>query len=77
MPPPRPPLNASWVAKTPHNITKLQKQTVLLKRYIKRRIYSPLSPTEQALNQLVKGCEIAMLSTILLASENEKLRIEN
>jgi hypothetical protein len=29
------------------------------------------------LNQLVKGCEIVMLSTILLASENEQLHIEN
>ena len=34
-PPPRPPSNASWAAETPHNIAELQKQTVLLKRYLK------------------------------------------
>ena len=49
-PPPHPLLNAFWVAEIPHNITELQKQTALLKRYIKRRTYSPLSPIEQALN---------------------------
>jgi len=70
-------LNASWAAKTPHNIAKLQKQTVLLKRYLQQRTHSLLSPTEQALGQLVKGCEMAMLSAVLLASENEKLRMEN
>jgi hypothetical protein len=52
-------------------------QTALLKRYLRRRIYSLPSPTGQALGQLVKGCEMAMLSAVLLASENEKLRIEN
>jgi hypothetical protein len=32
---------------------------------------------EQALTQLVKSCEMAMSSAVLLASENEKLQIEN
>ena len=69
--------NASWAAETPHNITKLQQQTVLIRRYLKRRTHSPPSPTEQALGQLVKGCEIAMSSAVLLASENKRLYIEN
>jgi len=73
----RPPSNASWVAKTPHNIAELQKQTVLLKQYLQRHTHSPPSPTEQALGQLVKGCEIAISSAVLLASENEKLCMEN
>ena len=72
-----PPSNASWAAETPHNIAELQKQTALLKRYLKQRTHSPPSPTEQALGQLVKGCEMAMSSAVLLASENEKLRMEN
>ena len=76
-PPQRRPSNASWAAETPYNITGLQQQTALIRRYLKRRIYSPPSPIEQALSQLVKGCEMAMLSAVLLASENEKLRIEN
>jgi hypothetical protein len=73
----RPRLNASWAAKTPHNIAELQQQTALLRGYLRQRTHTPPSPTEQALSQLVKGCEMAMLSTVLLASENEKLHIEN
>ena len=49
----------------------------MLKRYLKQRTYSPPSPTEQALGQLVKGCEMAMLSAVLLVSENKKLYMEN
>ena len=75
--PQRPPSNASWTAETPHNITGLQQQTALIRRYLKRRTHRPPSPTEQALSQLVKGCETAMSSAVLLASENEKLRMEN
>ena len=40
-------------------------------------MHSPLSLIEQALGQLVKGCEMAMSSTVLLASKNKKLRAEN
>ena len=75
--PQRPPSNASWAAETPHNIAELQKQTVLLKHYLQWRTHSPLSPTEQALSQLVKGCEMAMSSAVLLANKNEKLYMEN
>ena len=44
--PQRPRSNASWAAETPYNITELQKQTVLLKHYLKQRTYSPLSLTK-------------------------------
>ena len=69
--------NTSWAAETPHNIAELQQQAALLRRYLKQRTHSPPSPTEQALSQLVKGCEMAMSSAVLLTSENEKLRVEN
>ena len=72
-----PPLNTSQAAKTPYNITKLQKQTALLKRYLKQRLYSLLSLIEQTLSQLIKGCKMVILSTVLLISENKKLCIEN
>jgi hypothetical protein len=76
-PPPLPPSEVAWVAETPHDINELQKQTELIKRYLHRRTHTPPSPTERALNQLVKGCELAMNSVILLASENERLEAEN
>jgi hypothetical protein len=70
-------LDTSWVAETPHNVAELYKQTALLKHYLEHRINSPPSPTEQALSQLVKGCEMAILSAMLLVNENEKLRMKN
>ena len=76
-PSPHPQSDASWTAETPHNIAELQQQTALIRGYLKRRTHSPPSPTEQALSQLVKGCEMAMSSAVLLVSENEKLRVEN
>ena len=75
--PQRPQSNASWAVETPHNIAELQQQTALIRRYLKQRTHSPPSPTEQALTQLVKSCEMAMSSAVLLASENKKLQVEN
>ena len=66
-----------WTAETPHDILELQHQTELIKRYIHRHTHSPPSPTEQALNQLVKGCQIAMHNAVILANQNEKLFAEN
>jgi hypothetical protein len=66
-----------YTAATPHNITELQRHTTLIKQYIQRRTHSPPSPTDQALNQLVKGCKIAMQSAVLLVGENERLIAEN
>jgi len=61
----------------PHSSHLLQAQTELLKRYLKRCSPSPPSPTDQALSRLVKGCEMAMHSVVLLASENKRLSTEN
>jgi hypothetical protein len=35
------------------------------------------TPTNRALDQLVKGCQLAMNSAVLLAEENRQLRHEN
>ena len=66
-----------WIPETPHNTAQLELQSKAIKDYIKRRTRSPPSPTDLALNQLVKGCEMAMNSAVLLAEENRQLRIEN
>jgi len=66
-----------WVLETPYNIAQLELQSKAIKDYIKRRTISPPSPTDLALNQLVKGCQIAMNSTVLLAKENRQLQVEN
>jgi len=35
------------------------------------------SPAKQALNQIIKGCQIAMHNAVISASENEGLRLAN
>lgn len=62
---------------TPHNLAQLEHQVAALKQYLKRRSNSPPTPTDRALNQLVKGCQMAMQSGVLLAAENERLRAAN
>jgi hypothetical protein len=66
-----------WIPETPYNTAQLELQSKAIKDYIKRRTRSLLSLTDLALNQLVKGCEMAMNSAILLREEVRQLRIEN
>jgi hypothetical protein len=73
----RPQTSASWTAETPHNTVQLQHQTELIKQYLKRRSRTPPSPTEKVLDQLVKGCKMAMHSAALLKSQNERLYAEH
>ena len=73
---PTPPCSRSTnsAPKTPHNLKQLDKQASTIKRLISQNTASPQSPTKCALNQLIKGCELAMNSGILLAQENQDLR---
>ena len=66
-----------WVPETPHNVHQLEQQVAAIKGFIQRRSQSPPTPTDAALNQLVKGCEMAMHNVVLLAAENERLRTAN
>jgi hypothetical protein len=72
-----PQILSPWNPETPHNIRELERQTKTIKEYIRRRTQSPPSPTDIALNQLVKGCQMAMHSAVLLSEENLHLRSEN
>jgi hypothetical protein len=74
----KPNTKSHWgLISTPYNITELQQQTELVKQYRKQFTYSLPSLADQVLNQLLKGCQIAIYSTVLLASQNEKLTAEN
>jgi hypothetical protein len=66
-----------WVPETLYNTAQLELQSKAIKDYIKYCTKSLLSPTELVLNQLVKGCKIAINSTVLLAEENRQLQAEN
>ncbi|ODM16160.1 hypothetical protein SI65_08594 [Aspergillus cristatus] len=63
--------------KTPANVNELLKQASSIKAFLKQRSNSPPTPSKTALNQLIKGCQIAMHNGILLEQENKQLRAEN
>jgi DDE superfamily endonuclease len=63
-----------WVAETPHNLTELEKQAKIVRELLQR---TSQSPTNQAVTQLIKGCQIAMHSAVILAKENKELRTAN
>jgi hypothetical protein len=78
-PTPPPPLieQAPWVPETPHNIQELEFQAKAIGDFVQRRTAGSSSPTDRAIQQLVKGCQMAMHSAVLLADENKKLRAAN
>jgi hypothetical protein len=63
--------------KTPHDIQALDRQAKAIQEFIQRRTAGSTSPTDQAIQQLVKGCQLAMHSAVLLADENRQLRAAN
>jgi hypothetical protein len=68
----------AYTTATPHNITELEYQVELVKQQRKRRrTQSSLSSSDQAFNQLVKGCQMAMHGATLLKRQNEQLLEEN
>ena len=77
--PVRPTLEATapWVPETPHNIAELDLHTKAIQGLIRYRMQNPPSPVVQAVNQLAKGCQMAMQSVTILAAENRKLQAAN
>ena len=52
--------------KTPQNPKQLGKQASSVKALLWRRLTSPISPTQRAVDQLMKGYEMAMYNAIFL-----------
>jgi hypothetical protein len=63
-----------WAAETPHNLAELEKQAKLVQDLLQR---SSQSPTNQAITQIIKGCQMAMHSTVILGKEIKELRTVN
>jgi hypothetical protein len=61
------------IPKTPYNLEQLKKQESTLKKLLRERTYSPPTPTKAVLDQIIKGCEMAMNNAVLLAKENQDL----
>jgi DDE superfamily endonuclease/helix-turn-helix, Psq domain/Tc5 transposase DNA-binding domain len=62
-----------WQFKTPHDTAQLELQARAIKDDIQRALPTP---TNRALSQIVKGCQLAMNSAVLLAEEVRQLRHE-
>ena len=69
--------SSHWTPQTPHNLRQLERQSGIIQKHLQCRTKSPSSPTNQAFNQLVKGCQIAIRNATLLASKNDILRTAN
>jgi hypothetical protein len=70
------PASQPWQFETPYNTTQLELQAKGIRDNFQRVACLP-TPTNRALNQLVKGCQLAMNSAVLLAEENRQLQHEN
>jgi hypothetical protein len=73
-PTPPPSRSTTSAPKTPYNLRQLEKQASTIKKLLRHCTQSPPSPTKTALNQLVKGFEIALNGAAILAKENQDLR---
>lgn len=62
-----------WAFETPHNTAQLALQA----KAIRCTAADLPTPTNRALDQLIKGCQLAMNSAVILAEENRQLRHEN
>lgn len=60
--------------KTPYTVAQLAQEYTVIKGLLKQRSKSPPSPTDKALQRVVKGCRMAMHNAALLASEIKDLR---
>jgi hypothetical protein len=72
--PPPPSSQSSWGLQTPHNTAQLQHQASSIKTFLEQMPPSPSDLTNRAINQVVKGCELALNNVVLLARENQDLR---
>ena len=67
----------NFTLKTPFTEKELRRQASSIKALLRTRSRSPPSPSDRALNQLVKGFRLTMQGAILLAKENNELRAAN
>jgi hypothetical protein len=62
---------------TPHPVRQLHKKASSVKKMLARRSYSPSSPSKRALDELIKGCELAIYNTAFTLKELNDLRAES
>ena len=66
-----------WTLKTPQNLQQLKCQTYTVEQHLRHYTISSSSLTKQTINQLIKGCYLAMHNAAFLADENTALHTAN
>lgn len=69
--------SSPWEPHTPHTSKDLLKQKEALSARLQGRSRRLSSPTQRLLDQVVKGCQMAMSGATILATENIALRTAN
>jgi hypothetical protein len=69
--------SSAWSPKTPANLKQLNRQASSIKALLKQRSQSPPTPTNIAIDQLLKGCQLSLHSNAILLKEIRDLRAEN
>jgi hypothetical protein len=67
----------NFTPKTPFTEKELRRQASSIEALLRTSSRSPPSPSDRALNQLIKGFRLTMQGAILLAKENKELRATN
>jgi len=69
--------SSSWTTETPKNARELEKQAKLIKNLWQQCTHSPPSSISEAVDKVVKGCQIAMNNTVFLEHEIKQLCAAN
>lgn len=75
-PSPIPSNGSEYESKTPRNPRELKRDATII-RIRRHRIQLSSSPTDRALNRIVKACEGVMCDVAILRAENKELRTAN
>jgi hypothetical protein len=59
---------------TPQTVRQVHRKASSVRKLLKKGSRSPCTPSKRALNELIKGCELAIYNASLLARENTNLR---
>jgi hypothetical protein len=68
---------SSSVLATPHTARQLYKKASSVKKLLSKQSQSPSSPSKRALDELIKGCELAIYNAAFTLKELNDLRAES
>jgi hypothetical protein len=70
------PSTSSLVLATPYTAREIYQKALSIKKLLYKGSRSPTSPSKRALDELIKGCELAIYNTVFILKEMHDLRAE-